>query len=78
MVGRRIAFINPFGTDAYDGIISETLGPLALADTELVVTNLIGAPENIDSGSWTPCSSRSARPWRSAALRWASFVSSRN
>ena len=26
----------------------ETLGPLALADTELVVTNMIGAPENID------------------------------
>ena len=45
---RRIAFINPFGTDAYDEIISETLGPLALPDTDLVVTNLIGAPENID------------------------------
>lgn len=47
-MGRRIAFINPFGTDAYDRIIAETLGPLALPDTELVVTNLIGAPENID------------------------------
>ena len=47
-MGRRIAFINPFGTDAYDRIITETLGPLALSDTELVVTNLIGAPENID------------------------------
>jgi len=47
-MGRRIAFINPFGTDAYDRIITETLGPLALDDTELAVTNLIGAPENID------------------------------
>ena len=27
---RRIAFLNPFGTDAYDEIITETLGPLAL------------------------------------------------
>ena len=29
-MARRIAFINPFGTDAYDEIIMETLGPLAL------------------------------------------------
>jgi len=48
LVGRRIAFINPFGTDSYDDIISETLQPLALDDTELVVTNLVGGPENID------------------------------
>jgi allantoin racemase len=47
-MGRRIAFINPFGTDAYDDIITQTLGPLAMADTELIVTNLIGSPENID------------------------------
>jgi allantoin racemase len=48
MAGRRIAFINPFGTDAYDAIIAETLGPLAMDDTELEIRNLIGAPENID------------------------------
>jgi allantoin racemase len=48
MSGRRIAFINPFGTDAYDRIIEETLGPLAMNDTTLDVRNLIGAPVNID------------------------------
>jgi allantoin racemase len=48
MTGRRIAFINPFGTDAYDRIIEETLAPLAMPDTRLEVSNTIGAPENID------------------------------
>lgn len=48
MAGRRIAFINPFGTDAYDRIIRETLEPLAMADTDLEIRNLIGGPENID------------------------------
>lgn len=48
MSPRMIAFINPFGTDLYDRIITETLGPLAMADTELVIRNLTGAPANID------------------------------
>lgn len=48
MTGRRIAFINPFGTDAYDRIIDETLSPLALPDTKLEICNLVGAPVNID------------------------------
>lgn len=48
MTGRRIAFINPFGTDAYDTIIDETLGPVAMDDTKLEVRNLIGGPVNID------------------------------
>lgn len=48
MTGRRIAFINPFGTAAYDAIIEETLDPVAMDDTKLEVRNLIGAPVNID------------------------------
>jgi allantoin racemase len=48
MTGRRIAFINPFGTDAYDTIIEETLAPVAMDETKLEVRNLIGAPVNID------------------------------
>ena len=48
MTGRRIAFINPFGTDAYDTIIEETLSPLAMDDTTLEIRNTIGAPVNID------------------------------
>jgi allantoin racemase len=45
---RRIAFIDPFGTDAYDEIIRDTLEPLAMDDTALEVRSLIGAPKNID------------------------------
>jgi allantoin racemase len=48
MSGRRIAFINPFGTDAYDRIIADTLSPLTMSDTALEIRNLIGAPVNID------------------------------
>ena len=48
MPQRRIAFINPFGTDAYDAIIRDTLGPLAMDDTDVEIRNLVGAPENID------------------------------
>ena len=48
MSGRTIAFINPFGTDSYDQIISDTLQPLAMEDTQLVIRNLVGAPTNID------------------------------
>lgn len=48
MSPRTIAFINPFGTNLYDRIIEETLGPLALDDTILRINNLTGAPVNID------------------------------
>jgi allantoin racemase len=45
---RRIAFINPFGTAAFDEIIEETLVPYASAGTTVDVIHLEGVPENID------------------------------
>ena len=45
---RRIAFINPFGTAAFDDIIEETLVPYAGAGTSVDVIHLDGVPENID------------------------------
>ena len=45
---RRIAFINPFGTAAYDAIIEETLVPYAAPGTEVDVIHLEGVPANID------------------------------
>jgi allantoin racemase len=45
---RRIEFINPFGTPAYDAIVSETLTACAAPGTELVVSSLTGCPPNID------------------------------
>ena len=45
---RRIAFINPFGTAAFDQIIEETLVPYAGAGTQVDVIHLDGVPENID------------------------------
>ncbi|MBI4259121.1 MAG: hydantoin racemase [Actinobacteria bacterium] len=45
---RRIAFINPFGTDLYDEIIAETLVPQADAGTAVDVIHLEGVPANID------------------------------
>ena len=47
-VERRIAFINPFGTAAFDEIIRETLVPYASAGTAVDVIHLEGVPENID------------------------------
>lgn len=47
-MGRKIDFVNPFGTDRYDAIIRETLAPYAAHGTELVVSHLDGCPENID------------------------------
>jgi allantoin racemase len=44
----RICFLNPFGTDAYDAIISETLTPSLRAGTEIEIRHLHGAPRNID------------------------------
>ena len=41
---RRIAFINPFGTAAFDAIIEETLVPYAAADTVVHVIHLEGVP----------------------------------
>ncbi len=45
---RRIEFINPFGTPAYDAIITETLMAYAGQGTEVVVSSLEGCPPNID------------------------------
>src|SRR6186997_1771021 len=45
---RRIAFINPFGTAAFDEIIEDTLVPYAGAGTSVDVIHLEGVPENID------------------------------
>ncbi|MFL5683882.1 MAG: aspartate/glutamate racemase family protein, partial [Chloroflexota bacterium] len=45
---RRIAFINPFGTAAYDAIIEETLVAYAAANTLVHVVHLEGVPANID------------------------------
>lgn len=47
-MGVRINFINPFGTPVYNKLIEETLRPYARPDTELVITNTKGCPENID------------------------------
>lgn len=44
----KINFVNPFGTSAYNDLISETLTPYLARDTELVVTNTVNCPENID------------------------------
>lgn len=45
---RRIAFVNPFGTPVYDGIIRETLAPYAASGTQLDIVHLDGVPANID------------------------------
>jgi allantoin racemase len=47
-IDRRIAFINPFGTAAYDAIIEETLVPYASRGTTVDVVHLEGVPANID------------------------------
>lgn len=44
----RICFLNPFGTDAYDAIISETLAPSLRAGTEVEIRHLANCPRNID------------------------------
>ena len=45
---RRIAFINPFGTEIYDDIIRETLVPHASDGTSVDIRHIEGAPANID------------------------------
>src|SRR5262249_56784911 len=47
-MGRKIEFINPFGTEVYDGLIGETLLPCAGAETQLTIRHLRGAPPDID------------------------------
>jgi hypothetical protein len=42
-MGRRIEFINPFGTEAYDGLIAETLLPCAGAETQVTIRHLRSA-----------------------------------
>ena len=44
----RIRFCNPFGTDAYDDIVRESLEPYLRAGTEVEITHLDGCPRNID------------------------------
>ena len=44
----RINFCNPFGTDAFDPFIEESLAPYLRDDVELVVTHLDDCPRNID------------------------------
>lgn len=43
-----ICFLNPFGTDAYDRIILETLSPSLRAGTEVEIRHLVGCPRNLD------------------------------
>jgi allantoin racemase len=47
-MGRRINFINPFGTKAYDDIIQRTLVHYSAQDTELTITHLEGCPADPD------------------------------
>ncbi len=47
-MGRRIEFINPFGTEAYDGLIAETLLPCAGSETEVTIRHLRNGPPDID------------------------------
>nr|WP_150783431.1 MULTISPECIES: aspartate/glutamate racemase family protein [Pseudomonas]NYU05671.1 hydantoin racemase [Pseudomonas sp. SbOxS1]VVO67217.1 Hydantoin racemase [Pseudomonas fluorescens] len=47
-MGVKINFINPFGTDAYNGLIMETMAPYLTGGAELVVSNTKNCPENID------------------------------
>ncbi|MDQ4005638.1 MAG: aspartate/glutamate racemase family protein [Actinomycetota bacterium] len=48
MPERRIAFINPFGTEIYDEIIRETLVPYADERSTVDVLHIDNAPANID------------------------------
>ncbi len=44
----RIVFCNPFGTDAYDEIVRESLTPYLRGDTEVTISHLDNSPANID------------------------------
>jgi Asp/Glu/hydantoin racemase len=47
-MSRRINFINPFGTRAYDGLIRETLMHYCMEGTALDVSHLEGCPADMD------------------------------
>ena len=44
----RICFLNPFGTDKFDELVSETLVPYLRYGTEVEIQHLDGCPRNID------------------------------
>ncbi|MBX5470244.1 MAG: hydantoin racemase [Thermoleophilaceae bacterium] len=44
----KICFLNPFGTDAYDAIVEETIAPSLRSGTELEIRHLEDCPRNID------------------------------
>jgi len=44
----RICFLNPFGTPAYDKLITDVLAPMMRSDVDLEVRHLKVRPENID------------------------------
>ena len=44
----RICFLNPFGTDDYDRLISDTLSPSLRGATDLEIRHLEDCPRNID------------------------------
>lgn len=45
---RRINFINPFGSSAYDAVIKKTLDHFCADGTSLDVTHLGSCPPDID------------------------------
>lgn len=47
-MSRRIRFINPFGTTAYDALIHETLSHYCMEGTALDVTHLEAVPADMD------------------------------
>jgi allantoin racemase len=44
----RVVFCNPFGTDAYDEIVHDSLAPYAQAGTKIEIVHLDDCPRNID------------------------------
>src|SRR3954466_14109541 len=44
----RICFLNPFGTDSYDELISSTLHPALHGTTDVEIRHLTHSPRNID------------------------------
>jgi len=47
-MARRVRFINPFGSPAYDDVIRKTLSPYKADDTELDIAHLENCPPDID------------------------------
>jgi allantoin racemase len=44
----RICFLNPFGTDDYDRLITDTLAPYLRGGTDVEIRHLEGCPRNLD------------------------------